>query len=141
MVQQIFSLGQTPYPGVDPYSLVKFLEAASNWKNLPTQHAQMKCKSLAAAPFCCANRRTYSSIDTHPSSFLHIPSFSFSSSSFPPTFLSSILFLFLFFSILFFPVPSSLLSLLPPSPLLPPDTPLFCVAGVRMLRRDHPSLS
>ena len=55
----------------------------------------MRCKSLAAAPCCCANRRTYSSIDTH-SSFLHIPSLSFFPSfcSFSSTFVSSILFPF-----------------------------------------------
>ena len=88
-------------------------------------------------------------------SYISPPFLSPRSSSFPPTLLSSVCFPFLFYyhaspfsssiplfsSIFFFSVPPSLLPLLPPSPLLPPDTPLFCAAGVRILRRDHHSLS
>ena len=153
----MFSLGWTPSP------LSSFWRQDSDWKSLPThwtQHVQMRCKLLAAAPlilFCkqdilpliCTPSLSYVPLPLLsplpfslllPSSplspLLSFPpspfSFSFNSHVSPPP------------SILLFS--SSIFSYsLPPSPTpLPfslPDTPLHCAAGVRMLRRDRHSLS
>ena len=148
----MFSLGWTPSP------LSSFWRQDSDWKSLPThwtQHVQMRCKLLAAAPLILFCKQDILPLICTPSlSYVPLPLLS--------PLLFSLLLLFLLYSLfliplfpstpMFPPLPSILLFSssifsysLPPSPTpLPfslPDTPLHCAAGVRMLRRDRHSLS
>ena len=41
---EIFSVGKNPYPGTDPFTLIKFLDKGGRLSKPPMLHALKKCK-------------------------------------------------------------------------------------------------